>query len=221
MWAFLHKPIVGVAGKQRRISFHSRSNTTMAFRLKHVFQFVAALGMLVMVMALPAAATEPNESRAPSDHAIQSSHLMAQQEDVTIADDPTFCIADVKGEVLGSTPSEIEGYSLVSARVTFAPGGTIGAHIHPGTLVATVVEGSLGFTLITDAQMSVSRAPAADGSRAIDAAFPGQEVVLTPGDGFVETGMVHSARNTSDGQTVVMISGLIKTGQPLTQCVAQ
>jgi quercetin dioxygenase-like cupin family protein len=145
---------------------------------------------------------------------------MSHQE-VTVAEDPTFCIDNVKGELLGSTPSEIEGYSLVSARVTFAPGGTLGAHIHPGTLVATVVEGALGFTLITDAQMDVNRAPAADGTRATDVAFPGEEVVLAPGDGFVETGMVHSARNASDGQTVVMISGLIQTGQPLTQCVVK
>jgi quercetin dioxygenase-like cupin family protein len=105
--------------------------------------------------------------------------------------------------------------------VTFAPGGTLGAHIHPGTLVATVVEGSLGFTLISEAQMDINRAPAADGTRATEVAVPGQEVVLSPGDGFVETGMVHSARNASDGQTVVMISGLIKTGEPLTQCVVQ
>lgn len=193
----------------------------MFHRIQHLFKFLALFGMLAMITAFPVAATEPNESRAPSDHSIQTSHFMGQQEQVTVADDPTFCIADVKGEVLGSTPSEVDGYSLVSARVTFAPGGTLGAHIHPGTLVATVVEGSLGFTLISEAQMDINRAPAADGTRATEIAVPGQEVVLSPGDGFVETGMVHSARNASDGQTVVMISGLIKTGEPLTQCVVQ
>lgn len=184
----------------------------MSQRIQHVFQFVALIGMLVMVTAFPASAHQQPESGGSTHHAAQ---------EVTIAEDPTSCIANVKGEVLGSTPSDIEGYSLVSARVTFAPGGTLGAHIHPGTLVATVVEGSLGFTLISDGQMDVNRAPAADGSRATDVALPNQEVLLDPGDGFVETGMVHSARNASDGETVVMISGLIKTGEKLTQCVVQ
>jgi hypothetical protein len=171
-------------------------------RIHHTFHLVFILGLLALATALPASAHDAREQ-------------------VTLADDPTSCIVDVKGEALGSTPSEIEGYSLVSARVTFAPGGTLGAHIHPGTLVATVVEGSLGFTLITDAQMDVNRAPAADGSRATDVAMPGEEVALEVGDGFVETGMVHSARNLSDGPTVVMISGIVETGQLLTQCVAQ
>lgn len=172
-------------------------------QLHRVSRLVLMLGMLILLSLAPAGAHQ------------------SHQENVTLSEDPASCVADVKGEVLGSTPSEIEGYSLVSARVTFAPGGTLGAHIHPGTLVATVVEGSLGFTLISDAQMDINRAPAADGSRATDVAMPGEEVALVVGDGFVETGMVHSARNLSDGPTVVVISGIIETGQPLTQCVEQ
>lgn len=186
-------------------------------RRVHVL-FVVAL--LALTAALPALAHEPAEPMSRTGGAGPLAHRMAQEE-VTLSDDPTSCIADVKGEVLGSTPSGTEGYALVSARVTFAPGGTLGAHIHPGTLVATVVEGSLGFTLISDGQMDVYRAPATDGSRATDLALPGEEVQLEVGDGFVETGMVHSARNLSDGPTVVMISGLIEAGKPLTQCVAQ
>ena len=175
----------------------------MSRQLTHVFRLAMLLGMFVLVSAIPA-----------SGHS-------SSQEDVTLSEDPSSCVVDVKPELLGSTPSEVEGYSLVSARVTFAPGGSLGAHIHPGTLVATVVEGTLGFTLISDGQMDVNRAPAADGSRATDVAIPGEEVLLEVGDGFVETGMVHSARNVADAQTVVIISGLVETGQPLTQCVEQ
>ena len=47
----------------------------------------------------------------------------------------------------------------------------------------------------------------------------GEEVELTVGDRFVETGMVHSARAIGDEPAVVTISGLIEAGQPLTQCV--
>jgi quercetin dioxygenase-like cupin family protein len=144
------------------------------------------------------------------------------QEEVTILDDPTSCIVGVTPEMLGSgSPANVEGYSLVSVRLTFAPDATIGAHIHPGTLVATVVEGSLGFTLISDGEMDINRAPAAEGTPTTDVALPGAEVVLEAGDGFVETGMVHSARNASDGETVVIISGLVEEGQGLTQCVEQ
>jgi hypothetical protein len=193
----------------------------MSYRIQHAFHLVMLFGILVMVTAIPAAAHEPHASRALSDHSGAMSYYMTQ-EDVTVLDDPSSCITGVTPELFGSTlPSQVKGYSLVSARLTFAPGASIGAHIHPGTLVVTVVEGSLGFTLISDGQMDVNRAPAADGSRATDVAMPGHEVVLDAGDGFVETGMVHSARNASDGDTVVVISGLVEDGQPLTQCVAQ
>lgn len=176
----------------------------MLRRFQALTRFLLMFGVLALITVLPAYAHE------------------SSQEEVTIAEDPSSCIVGVTPEMLGSgMPSNVEGYSLVSARLTFAPGATIGAHIHPGTLVATVVEGSLGFTLISDGEMPVNRAPAADGTRATDVALPGEEVVLGAGDGFVETGMIHSARNASDGETVVIIAGLVEEGQPLTQCVEQ
>jgi hypothetical protein len=203
MWQGILSPTVGDAGSDYRSSLSPQENTYMTRHITHSFHLVLMLGMFVLFTAIPA-----------SGHG-------SSREEVTLSDDPSSCVDNVKPELLGSTPSEVEGYSLVTARVTFAPGGSLGAHIHPGTLVATVVEGTLGFTLISDAQMDVNRAPAADGSRATDVAMPGEEVILDVGDGFVETGMVHSARNASDVQTVVIISGLVETGQPLTQCVEQ
>lgn len=180
----------------------------MTSHIRRAFQFVALLGMLVMVTAFPAAA---HDSPASVRHS---------SREVTVLDDPASCIVGVTPEMFGSAPSsQADGYSLVSVRLTFAPGASIGAHIHPGTLIAIVDSGSLAFTLISDGEMDINRAPAADGSRATDVARPGEEVVLTPGDGFVETGMVHSARNAADGETVVIISGLVEDGQALTQCV--
>src|SRR5690606_7054257 len=84
----------------------NQESPSMYRRIHHTLHLVFILGLLALATALPASAHDTREQ-------------------VTLADDPTSCIVDVKGEVLGSTPSEIEGYSLVSARVTFAPGGTL------------------------------------------------------------------------------------------------
>jgi hypothetical protein len=59
------------------------------------------------------------------------------------------CATSVTAQVLGSTsPAEATGQTLVLARIIFGPGGSIGAHTHPGTLVVSVDAGSFGFTLL-------------------------------------------------------------------------
>ena len=49
--------------------------------------------------------------------------------------------------------------------------------------------------------------------------MPGQEAVLDPGDYFIETGMVHSARTVGEEPAVVTFTGLVEAGQPVTSCV--
>lgn len=61
---------------------------------------------------------------------------------------------------------------------------------------------------------AVDGAPAAQETLTVD-----QETMLDPGDGFVEMGMIHTARSIGDEPAVVLISGLIEAGQPLTRCV--
>ena len=126
------------------------------------------------------------------------------------------CISGVAAEVLGATqPEHAPGYTLVTARLTFEPGGTIGAHTHPGTLVVTVESGTFGLTLLSDDHMQITRAGSGDEEMAVQ----DEEIVLEAGDGFVEMGMVHTARNLGDDELVVTVSGLVEDGQPLTQCV--
>lgn len=126
------------------------------------------------------------------------------------------CIAGVKPQVLGSTqPEHAPGYTLVTARLTFEPGGSIGAHTHPGTLIVTIESGTFGLTLLSGDHMQITRA----GSDVEEMAVQDEEAVLEAGDGFVEMGMVHSARNLGDDELVVTVSGLVEEGQPLTQCV--
>lgn len=129
------------------------------------------------------------------------------------------CAADASAQLLSATPVGDGSQTLVLARVLFAPGGSIGAHTHPGTLAAVVESGSLGFTLLEDDEMVITRAATEDTEATEESLVPDKETVLNPGDSFIEMGMVHSATNLSDGQTTVVLAGLIESGQPLTTCV--
>jgi quercetin dioxygenase-like cupin family protein len=129
------------------------------------------------------------------------------------------CVSDASAQVLGMTPVNDGAQNLISARITFAPGGSISAHTHPGSMVATIETGSLGFTHLGDAEMSLNRAATADTEAVVESLPHGEEVALNPGDWFVETGMIHTATNLSDGPTSVILSAMIDAGQPLTVCV--
>jgi quercetin dioxygenase-like cupin family protein len=133
------------------------------------------------------------------------------------------CATEMSIQMLGTAePAAAQGQSLVLVRAIFAPGGGIGPHTHPGTLVISVESGAFGFTLADDqmdGEMMVMRAGEAGTPVAAEPMSPGQEVVLSPGDWVVETGMVHSARAVGDEPAIVVFSGLAEAGQPLTACV--
>src|SRR5690606_7957709 len=108
-----------------------------------------------------------------------TSPVSAQQSDAPAAG--PSCISGVAAEALGATqPEHAPGYTLVTARLTFEPGGTIGAHTHPGTLVVTVETGTFGLTLLSDDHMQITRAGSDE-----EMAVQGEEIVLEAGDGFV------------------------------------
>jgi quercetin dioxygenase-like cupin family protein len=108
---------------------------------------------------------------------------------------------------------------LVLARVIFGVGGSLGPHTHPGTVVASVESGTFGFTLIDEGEMPIMRSGDAGTPAVEETITTGQEVELKPGDGFVEMGMIHSARAIGEEPVVVILTGLIEAGQPLTQCL--
>jgi quercetin dioxygenase-like cupin family protein len=129
------------------------------------------------------------------------------------------CAVNVSVQLLGAgKPATAEDQALVLGRVIFGVGGSLGPHTHPGTLVASVESGTLGFTLVDDGEMPITRSGDAGTPVAEEMISTGQEVELHPGDGFVEMGMVHSARAIGDEPAVVILSGLIEAGQPLTAC---
>jgi hypothetical protein len=129
------------------------------------------------------------------------------------------CATNVSAQVLGSTPVGDGSQTLIQARIIFGTGGSIGLHTHPGTLVLTVESGQFGFTPVGDGEMTVNRAATA-GTESVSAPMvQGEEMVVNPGDWFVETGMTHTGVNLSDEPTTVLLTGLITTGEPLTSCV--
>jgi quercetin dioxygenase-like cupin family protein len=132
------------------------------------------------------------------------------------------CATDMSIQVLGNAaPASAEGQSLVLVRAYFGVGGGIGAHTHPGTLIVAVESGSFGVTLEDEGmEMLVMRASDDAATPAVpEPLVAGQETVLEPGDWFIETGMVHSARNAGDEEVVVTFTGLVEAGQPVTSCV--
>jgi quercetin dioxygenase-like cupin family protein len=133
------------------------------------------------------------------------------------------CATDMRTLVLGAAqPASAAGQSLVLVRALFGVGGGIGPHTHPGTLIVAVESGQFGVTLEEDSAMHmvVMRAGDEAGTPAAEEMLiPGQEAVLEPGDWFIETGMVHSARTVGDEPVEVTFTGLVEAGQPVTSCV--
>jgi hypothetical protein len=67
--------------------------------------------------------------------------------------------------------------------------------------------------------MTVNRAATAATESVSEPMVLNEEMVVNPGDWFVETGMIHTGVNLSDEPTAVLLTGLITTGEPLTSCV--
>ena len=130
------------------------------------------------------------------------------------------CATEMRIQVLGSTePANAAGQALTLVRAFFAPSGGIGPHTHPGTLVVAVESGQFGVTLEDEGMdMAVMRAGDAGTPAAAEPLTAGQEAVLQPGDWFIETGMIHSARTIGDEPVTVVFTGLTEAGQPLTSC---
>jgi len=134
---------------------------------------------------------------------------------------PPSCITNVTVERLGQAmPPDAAGKALVTLRVTIAPGGSIQAHTHPGTLVVSIESGAFEYTMLDDADLSVMRAQEGGGEAVSEPVAMGVPVILHPGDWFPDPeGMVHSASNPGEEPTVALVSGLVDPSQPFTQCV--
>jgi len=162
--------------------------------------FAGSLSLLTLFLLAPFAMAQTQENPPP--------------QPVTLE-----CATGMSIQVLGRSPIGDGSQDLALVRVIFEPDGGIGAHTHPGTSTVTIESGELGFTFLDDGEMTVKRTATAN-SEATDEPLPrDQEVALQPGDTFLEQGMVHSARNISDGETTLVFAAVVTTGEPLTMCV--
>jgi quercetin dioxygenase-like cupin family protein len=130
----------------------------------------------------------------------------------------TGCVDGVTVTRLGyGLPSAADGQQLTLLRVTFDPGGSIGAHVHPGALTLSIESGALVYAVI-EGEAELQR-PAVDGTPVpAEPLTAGQEMTLNPGDWVFEEGIIHSARNDGADPAVVLIAGLMRDGEPFTQC---
>ena len=88
------------------------------------------------------------------------------------------CATGMTVQVLGNAmPAAAEGQALVLVRASWAPGGGIGPHTHPGSLVVSVESGSFGVTLEAEGDMGMAV------RRSGDAGTPAAEEMLTPRSG--------------------------------------
>ncbi len=137
-------------------------------------------------------------------------------QDATPAASPANA-GGLKIEVLGTgLPDAGPGHTLMLVRITFAPGGFVGPHSHPGALVLAVESGELSYTLMQGSAQIVH--PAVAGTPGpTESLAPGVEMTLKAGDALFEQGVLHSARNAGTVPAVVLVSGLIETGHPFTE----
>jgi quercetin dioxygenase-like cupin family protein len=128
----------------------------------------------------------------------------------------------VTTEVLGRFPSELApGQALALLRITFAPGGSVAPHTHPGETIYHLASGTLQFRLHEgEAQLvrGVDGAPAAATPVATEAIPVGEEITLQAGDTiFYDAAVLQSERNDGSEDAVVLVSNLRGVDEPARQ----
>jgi quercetin dioxygenase-like cupin family protein len=106
-------------------------------------------------------------------------------------------------------PGRAPGQRLELVRFTIAPGTRLAPHTHPGMQVVRVVSGRLAYTVVRGAV----RIRRSGGS--VERVAAGREVVVRPGDSFVEgRGLAHFGRNPGDEPLVLLVASLLDRGRP-------
>ena len=128
----------------------------------------------------------------------------------------------VTTEVLGRFPSELApGQALALLRITFAPGGSVAPHTHPGETVFHLAAGTLQFTLHEgEAQLvrAVDGVPSASTPTAGEAISVGEELTLSAGDTiYYDAVVLQSERNDGAEDAVVIVSNLGGVDEPARQ----
>jgi hypothetical protein len=125
----------------------------------------------------------------------------------------------VTTELLGRHPSAVApGQALALMRITFAPGGGVASHTHPGDTVYHLVSGTLRFTLLQgEAQLvrATNGTPAAGTPTAVEPVPVDTEIALNAGDTiYYSASALQSERNDGDVDAVVLVANLRGSDEP-------
>ena len=164
-----------------------------ASRLNRAGKRIALIVVIVLSLAGPVA-----------------SGLAAQDAATPTAGTPTP--AAVVREVLSNgDPAAAPDENLALVRYTIPAGIRLPAHTHPGMQAATIVSGTLLYTVV-DGSVPVTRV----GTGEVDKITPERgEVAIEPGDAFIEAeGVVHFGRNAGPDPVVILVASLFTIGAP-------
>lgn len=116
-------------------------------------------------------------------------------------------------EVLSSgEPVGAPGQALQLVRYTIPPDTTLAVHTHPGMQTATIVSGTLHYTVL-EGEVPLYRA--ADPGTMIPVTPADGEIAIEPGDSFSEPeGVVHFGRNAGPEPVVILVASLFFIGEP-------
>ncbi len=122
----------------------------------------------------------------------------------------------VTRDVLSETePESAPGEDLALVRYVIPAEFVLPVHTHPGVQMATVESGTLTYHVVANGSVTVTRA---DGT--VDVIDPGETVVLTAGDSWIEPeGMVHYAENLTSDDVVLLATSLLTDGEPVSSVV--
>ena len=111
--------------------------------------------------------------------------------------------------------------TLYLQKVVIPAGTVLAAHLHDGSQLGAVVEGTLRYTVISGGRVRVLESdPTGQTPRLIHVIEPGETYDVRPGQSLVEPArMVHSARALKGHRVVVYVTSLLVDGAPLSEKV--
>ena len=129
-----------------------------------------------------------------------------------LAPDPPPVVRTALAQAVG--PAGAPGKTLGLSRVTVAPGASLPLHRHPGTQTAYIARGALTYTVV-EGSVTVRRGNPETGARVVRTIASGQTAMIRAGTWIVERpGTIHQAANRGDGQIVIWLATLFRSGAP-------
>lgn len=124
--------------------------------------------------------------------------------------------APITFQLMGSGPTiSAPGLELTLRRTMLSPGAVLTDHTHPGALVIFVESGAFGYTPLGGVAQLMRGTP--DGAPGTPETMTmGAEVILDPGDWLFVEDPQDAFRNASDDDTVLLVAGLTRIGEPFT-----